>query len=246
MERAVLIIQARMGSKRLPGKSMMSLAGEPLISRLVERVKRCELLSDIVLAVPDTREDRVLRDLGESLGIFVYQGSEHDLVERYYSAAKLHRTDIVVRLPGDNPTPEPAEIDRVVSFHKELSLRGFSTNLSEVRCSGYPDGIGAEVFDFHLLEHVKETCRNLNAREHLHLNFYDYQTGVAVDETRIPVRTPVCPALFRRPELRLDVNTIEDYNFMSRLYKSLYPANNQFTVREIIEWVDTENSRRQR
>src|ERR1700741_2078856 len=96
--RVVLIIQARMGSARLPGKSMMDLAGAPLVGRILERVKRCTRLDDIVLAVPDTEENRVLVGLGQSYGVNVFTGSENDLVERYYQAALWTNAGVIGRL----------------------------------------------------------------------------------------------------------------------------------------------------
>jgi len=83
----------------------MDLAGAPLVGRILERVKRSKELSDIVLAIPDTLEDLVLRNLGENYGVKVFVGSENDLVERYYQAAVFHGAELVVRLPADNATP---------------------------------------------------------------------------------------------------------------------------------------------
>src|SRR4051812_4470694 len=139
-KRVVLIIQARMGSTRLPGKSMMELAGAPLVGRILERVKRCQRLDGIVLAIPDTEADSVLGQLGRDYGVDVFAGSENDLVERYYQAALASRADIVGRLPADNATPEPLEIDRIVAHHLSLGRPGFSSNLSVIDDSGYPDG----------------------------------------------------------------------------------------------------------
>lgn len=116
-KRVVLIIQAHMGSSRLPGKSMMKLAGAPLVGRILERVKRCTRLDDIVLAIPDTPKDSILKELGESYGVKVFAGSENDLVERYYQAALWSKADIIGRLPADNATPESSEIDRIVDHH---------------------------------------------------------------------------------------------------------------------------------
>jgi len=99
-KRVVLIIQARMGSSRLPGKSMMDLAGAPLVGRILERVKRCRLLDEIVLAIPATEKDAVLRTVGETYGVKVFAGSENDLLDRYYEAAMAHSADIVGRLPA--------------------------------------------------------------------------------------------------------------------------------------------------
>src|SRR5437762_12967221 len=89
--RVVLIIQARMGSTRLPGKSLMDLAGAPLVGRILERVKRCRRLDEIVLAVPEGPADRALAQLGREYGVTVFAGSERDLLERYYRAAVAAR-----------------------------------------------------------------------------------------------------------------------------------------------------------
>ncbi len=237
-KKVVLIIQARMGSTRLPGKSMMDLAGAPLVGRILERVKRCSKLDDIVLAIPDTESDRLLRQLGESCGVKVFAGSENDLVERYYQAALSTNAEIVGRLPADNATPEPSEIDRIVDYHLSLGRRGFSSNLSVIGDSEYPDGIGAEMFDFSLLEEARARHSDPRQREHVHLNFYDYSTGRAVDSTWCPVNTIKCPADFRRPDLILDVNTQEQYEFMRQLYEYLYPRNSQFHITDTIRWFD--------
>lgn len=236
--RVVLIIQARMGSSRLPGKSIMDLAGAPLVGRILERVKRCRLLDDIVLAIPDTEKDRVLQGLGEQYGVKVFAGSENDLVERYYQAALWSKADIVGRLPADNATPEPAEIDRIVEHHMSLGRRGFSSNLSVIGDSEYPDGIGAEMFDFSLLEEARARHADPRQREHVHLNFYDYGTGRPVDAEWCPVSTIKCPEGFRRPDLVLDVNTPEQYEFMRQLYEYLYPVNPEFHVTDTIRWYD--------
>jgi spore coat polysaccharide biosynthesis protein SpsF len=237
-QRVVLIIQARMGSSRLPGKSMMDLAGAPLVGRILERVKRCTKLDDIVLAIPDTEQDRVLLRLGESYGVNVFAGSENDLVERYFQAALWSKAEIVGRLPADNATPEPGEIDRIVDYHLTLGRRGFSSNLSVIGDSEYPDGIGAEMFDFSLLAEARERHNDPRKREHVHLNFYDYSAQTAVDSAWCPVNTIKCPKEFRRPDLILDVNTQEQYEFMRQLYEYLYPRLPQFHVTDTIRWYD--------
>ncbi len=237
-KRVVLIIQARMGSSRLPGKSMMELAGAPLVGRILERVTRCARVDAIVLAIPDTPQDRVLERLGHEYAVAVFAGSENDVLERYYQAAVAHRADIVGRLPADNATPEPSEIDRIAEHHRSLGTRGFSSNLSVIGDSGYPDGIGAEMFDFSLLAEARERHTDPRQREHVHLNFFDYGLGKAVDAQWCPISTLKCPAEFRRPDLVLDVNTQAQYEFMRQLYDYLYPRNPQFHITDIIRWYD--------
>jgi spore coat polysaccharide biosynthesis protein SpsF len=236
--RAVLIIQARMGSTRLPGKSLMDLAGAPLVGRILERVKRCRRVDEIVLAVPDGPANHALAELGRQYGVTVFAGSENDLLERYYEAALIARADLVVRLPADNATPEPEEIDRIVEHHLSLGRRGFSSNLSVIGDSGYPDGIGAEIFDFSLLAEARARHPDARRREHVHLNFFDYSTQQAVDERWCPISTVTCPPGFRRPDLVLDVNTQEQYEFMRQIYEDLYPAKPDFHITDIIRWYD--------
>ncbi|MGE5467643.1 MAG: cytidylyltransferase domain-containing protein [Ignavibacteria bacterium] len=237
-KRVVLVIQARMGSTRLPGKSLMDLAGAPLVGRILERVKRCRRIDEIVLAIPDTASDAVLGDLGRQYGVRVFAGSENDLVERYYQAALAHGAEIVGRLPADNATPEPAEIDRIADYHRGLGRRGFSSNLAQIWGNGYPDGIGAEMFDMSLLAEARERNSEPRQREHVHLNFFDYGTQKAADEQWCPVSTIPCPPEFARPDLVLDVNTEAQYRFLRELYEALYPQNPQFHITDIIAWYD--------
>jgi spore coat polysaccharide biosynthesis protein SpsF len=233
-----MIIQARMGSTRLPGKSMMDLAGRPLVWRILERVTRCTRLDEIVLAIPDTPADRVLEPLARDHGVSLFAGSESDLVDRYWQCAVQSRADIVVRLPADNATPEPAEIDRIVEHHLALGRPGFSSNLAEIAGNRYPDGIGAEVFDFSLLQHAHAHHHDPAQREHVHLNFYNYATGQAVDANWCPVSTVPCPPEFARPDLVLDVNTQPQYEFIRSLYEALYPTNPKFHITDTIRWYD--------
>jgi spore coat polysaccharide biosynthesis protein SpsF len=228
--RTVIIVQARMGSTRLPGKSMLPLAGEPLVARLLERLQRVTQADEIVLALPDKPEDDVLAKVAVRLGVSTFRGAEDDLVDRFYQAAHTYGAQTIVRIPGDNPAPEPAEIDRVIRYHRE-SGNDFSSNYPDVFDNGYPDGIGAEVFGFAPLERLWKSVTDPRNREHPHTNFYEHS-----DTFRIG--TIECPAEFRRPDIVLDVNTREEYEFMASLYSALYPANPRFTILDIIEWYD--------
>ena len=227
-----------MGSTRLPGKSMMDLAGASLVFRLLERVKRCKNLDDIVLAIPDNNENNILAFEAKKLNIKVYKGSETDVLDRYYCAAKKFNADIVGRIPADNPLSEPLEIDRIAAHHRELCVPGFSSNLAAVYNSSYPDGIGAEMFDFCLLENAWENETDHNKREHVHLNFYNYETVKAVDNEKCPVSTIPCPVEYQRPDLILDVNTEEQYLYIKKIYEYFYENNPFFNIKDIIHWHD--------
>ena len=236
--KVVLVIQARMGSTRLPGKSNLDLAGVSLVGRILERIKRCKTFQEIVLAIPKNKEDDVLLKIGEQFGVKVFRGSENNLLDRYYQAAKLYDANYVARLPADNPLSEPKEIDKLICHHLSLCRRGFSSNLSSFFNSGYPDGIGIEVFDFSLLDDAHERNTNEEKNEHIHLNFFDYKSQKAVDTEWCPISTIKCPEAFRRPKLILDVNTYDQYLFIKEIYEYLYPKNPNFGILEIINWCD--------
>ena len=235
--RVVLILQARMDSTRLPGKTMMDLHGAPLLGRMLERVKRCGRCDEIVVATSRETQDDVIEDLAAEYSIACFRGSEHDVLDRYYQAAKAHDAGLVLRLPADNPVPEPEEIDRIIAYHSSTD-NAYSSNLAEVLGNGYPDGIGAEAISFWALEKAWKTCKGAQEREHLHLSFYDYRTGKPTNPEVFKVGTVQCPEAFRRPDLVFDVNTEEEYGFIRALYDYLYPLNPQFHITDIIKWHD--------
>lgn len=237
--KVVAIIQARMGSTRLPGKSLMPLAGRALVYRVLERIKRAETLDQIILAIPDSVENYPLTEIAEELKVNCFLGSEEDVLDRYYQAGLSASAQYIVRIPADNPTSEPAEIDKIVRHHLSLGRAGFSTNLAEIRNSGYPDGIGAEIFDFSLLQ--ESWLKNFEGRqrEHVHLNFYDYKTGTAVDEIWCPISTLTCPPEYARPDLVLDINISDQYQYFEKMYGDLYPKNPNFGIVDIIKWHDS-------
>lgn len=232
------IVQARIGSTRLPGKSLMLLAGAPLVGRVIERISTATKIDKLILAIPDNIENDPLESLGKSYGVEIFRGSEIDLVDRYYNAAKNVSCKYVVRIPADNPTPQGSEIDRIIDHHLSLSRPGFSSNLAEIYGSKYPDGIGAEIFDFELLEEISADFSDSRKREHVHLNFFDYATQKAVDENWCPISTVHCPSDFARPDIILDVNTQIQFEYMANLYKELYPSNPNFDIKDIIRWHD--------
>jgi spore coat polysaccharide biosynthesis protein SpsF len=235
--RVVLVLQARMGSTRLPGKSMLDLAGVPLVGRMIERLKRANLLDEIVLATTLKAEDDILEKLAADVQISCFRGSEDDLVDRYYQAASQFDADFIVRIPGDNPVIEPSEVDRIVEFH-QMSDFDFSSNVIDFMGNGYPDGIGAEIFDFRALEIVWREVKDPYNREHIATNFYDYIGRRPASPGKFRIGTVPCPKEFSRPDVVLDVNTEEEYQFMRELYEYLSPRNRNFHITDVIDWYD--------
>jgi spore coat polysaccharide biosynthesis protein SpsF len=232
-----LIIQARIGSKRLQNKTLLPLAGKPLIYRIIERVKRCKQIDNLILAIPDTKKDRLISKINFQSNIKIFKGSENNLVSRYFFAAKKYNSKIIVRLPGDNCMPEPSEIDKIILFYKSFKKPFFASNLSNILNNEYPDGIGAEVFGFNHLDDLMNMKLNREKKEHIHLNFFDYESNKAINEKWCKVRTIKCPKKFRRPDICLDVNTINDYKFIKDIYENLYYNNPKFKITDIINYL---------
>ena len=238
MSKVVLIIQARMSSTRLAGKSMMPLADKPLVYRMVERLKKCKKVDEIVIATSDQPEDKVLVDLANELGVSSFQGNLLDVRDRYSKAAKKSNADFIIRIPADNPMPDANEIDKLIEFHLESNLQGFSSNLAQVNNSGYLDGIGAEIFSTKLLRESVTRSSSDTVKEHVHRNFFDYSTQTPVDASWCPIASPKAPAELRRPDIILDVNTMDDYTKIKRIYDHLYPQNPNFTTVDVINFID--------
>jgi spore coat polysaccharide biosynthesis protein SpsF len=238
MTKVVLIIQARMSSTRLPEKSMMPLADKPLVFRMVERLKKCKRIDEIVIATSDQPEDQVLVELAKELQVSYFQGNLLDVRDRYLKAAEKFQADYVLRIPADNPMPDSNEIDKLIEFHLGNNSSGFSSNLAQVNNSEYLDGIGAEIFSTKLLQESVARSSSDTVKEHVHRNFFDYSTQTPVDSSWCPIASPKAPAELRRPDIILDVNTMDDYTKIKRIYDHLYPQNPNFSTEDVINFID--------
>jgi len=161
--KTVAIVQARMGSTRLPGKVMMPVAGMPMIELLLERLSRARAIDIIILATSSRARDDELSSHVEKLGYAVYRGSEDDVLDRYYQAACLHKADTVVRVTGDCPLIDPALVDEVVDAYMNTGV-DYASNIDPPT---YPDGLDAEVFSFRALERDWKEAFTPYEREHV-------------------------------------------------------------------------------
>ncbi len=161
--KVVALVQARMGSTRLPNKVMKPIEGVPMIELLLTRLSRAREINQIVVATSvDARNFSLIAHV-EQLGYACEQGSEHDVLERFVNAAKAHEADVVVRITGDCPLVDPALVDEVISGFKAAGVDYFS-NISPPT---FPDGLDIEVFTFKALEQASQQTREPYDREHV-------------------------------------------------------------------------------
>ncbi len=161
-----------------------------------------------------------------------------DVRDRYLNAAEKFQADFIIRIPADNPMPDANEIDKLIEFHLEHNPSGFSSNLAQVNNSEYLDGVGAEIFSTKLLQESVARSSSDTLKEHVHRNFFDYSTQKPIDPAWCPIASPKAPAELRRPDIILDVNTMDDYTKIKRIYDNLYPKNPNFTTVDVINFLD--------
>ena len=159
--KTVALIQARMGSSRLPMKSLITLRGLPLIDWITTRVAKASLVDQMVVAMPETELDTVLAEHLQRQGIATFQGSEDDVLLRFYEAGKKYHATQVVRICADNPLIWGGAIDELLRFYR-LGHCQYAYNHIP-RNNMWPDGLGAETLSFTLLE---ESHHNSTKPEH--------------------------------------------------------------------------------
>lgn len=161
------IVQARMGSSRLPGKVLRPLAGVPVIQWICERLERCIHLDAILVATGDGANDDVLAGKLGQLSIPVFRGSEQDVLDRYYRAARAVQADAVVRITGDCPLIDPGLVDETVS--RFLAGQPDLQYVSNIHPPTYPDGLDVEVFTIEALFKAWREAEWASEREHVTL-----------------------------------------------------------------------------
>jgi len=163
VSKVVGIIQARMGSTRFPNKVLMEIAGRPMLWHVVNRVRQAKLLGEVIVATSWESSDDVIATFCEQEGILYFRGSEEDVLDRYYQAAKWIGADVIARITADCPLIDSQIIDRVIEHY----LNGDFDYASNTHPPTYPDGIDVEVFSFNALEKDWEEARWLSEREHV-------------------------------------------------------------------------------
>ena len=150
MEPIVVIIQARMGSTRLPGKILLDVEGKTVLERVVERTRLAKTIGRVVVAIPDDASNDELAKFCEDKGIEFFRGSESDVLDRYYQAAKSVHAAHVARITSDCPLIDPKVIDHVANEYRRRGSQYISNGRME---STYPDGLDVEIF-LYLLIHA--------------------------------------------------------------------------------------------
>jgi spore coat polysaccharide biosynthesis protein SpsF len=205
----VCVIQARMGSTRLPGKVMMDLGGEPVISRVIRRCAQIPGVDRLVCAIPDGTENERLAERAQYSGAHVVRGSETDVLGRTRKAAFRWEADIVVRVTSDCPLIDPEICAQVIALRK----REGAAYASNVWPRSYPQGLDCEAFTFSALDRANREATEPHDREH-----------VTPWIVRNSARVNLASGRFDLARMRWTLDTSEDLEFARAIYAVREPA----------------------
>jgi spore coat polysaccharide biosynthesis protein SpsF len=223
--KTVAIIQARMGSTRLPGKVMKEISGEPMLSRVVNRTRRARLLDDVMVATSTEVSDDTIEDYCRHISAPVFRGCELDVLDRYYRAAQFHGADVVVRITSDCPLIEPEIIDRSVTEFMEQCPDYASNGMVRT----FPRGLDVEVMSLAALERAWSEATE--GYQRVHVTPYLYQSS---HFRLLNIVNDVDYSCHR-----WTVDTALDLDFVRAVYRRLGPADT-FNWREVIRLVEEE------
>ncbi len=217
------ILQARMGSTRLPGKMLLPIIDDKgALELMLERVVTAKSIDRIVVATTTLAEDDPLVALCDKLGIACFRGDSANVLDRYYQCTRtVARDDVLVRLTGDCPLHDPVVIDRVVAFFHD----GQYDYAANTHPPTYPDGLDAEVFSFRALERAWHEATLLSEREHVTYYLYTHPESFRLGNLALEED-------FSAHRWTLDEPT--DLEFIRQVYAALYPSGKGFGMQDVM------------
>ncbi len=206
----VAIIQARMGSTRLPGKISMDIMGKPLFWHFVERIKRAKNVDRMIIATTNKKEDDGICEFAKKNNIPFYRGKEKNVLDRFYQTAIKYKVKNILRVASDCPLISPEIVDKIISEY----LKGDYDYVTNTLIYTYPDGCAVEVFSFKTMEKAWKECKDPIDREHV--TPYIKNSG-KFKIKNVENEFPIDPT-----EYKWSVDRKEDLKFVREVYKHLY------------------------
>jgi spore coat polysaccharide biosynthesis protein SpsF len=224
--KVVAIVQARMGSTRLPGKVLKDLEGRTVLARVVERLRRARLINELLVATTDRPADDAIVAECRQCSVPVSRGDQDDVLDRYFRAAQLVKADVVVRITSDCPLIDPEVTDKTIAAFLEAKADYASNALVRT----YPRGLDTEAMTFPALSRVERQAHQRYEREHVTPYFYEHPS-----EFKIVSVTGDADYSTHR----WTVDTPEDLEFVRAVYARL-KDNAGFLWRDILDLIERE------
>lgn len=224
----IAIIQARMGSTRLPGKVLKEIAGMTLLEYQVKRVLLSKMIDKVIVATSTLDQDNAIEDLCKKIDVDCFRGSECDVLSRYYEAAKKYEADIIARLTADCPFSDPAVIDAAIKLFIDTGS-DYVANTAPAETSKFPDGSDVEVFSMKALERANREAKDPPDREHV--TFYFWKYGKDFKAAQLTRRE-------NWSKYRFTVDYQEDLEVIDFIARELIKRNSFGHLEEIIDILD--------
>ena len=222
----VAIIQARMGSSRLPGKVLRDINGMTMLDRVVRRVKRCQYVDQVIVATSDLPIDRAIVDHCRDFGYTAFAGDHLDVLSRYVDAAKQFNADRIIRITADCPLIDSGVIDQVVIKMENDPFLDYACNFFPNRF--FPRGLDAEAFTIQTLMLADKLTRHKSQREHVTLQIYKNPSLYRIGN--VQPRTD-------HSHFRWTVDTAEDLQLVNLIYRHF--GHHRFRWRQIVDAYQT-------
>jgi spore coat polysaccharide biosynthesis protein SpsF len=220
----ICIVQARMGSTRLPGKILLKIKDKPILSYVIERLKLCKELNNIIISTTKSNRDDVVEKYCIKNKIDFFRGSENDVLSRYYYSSLEFKADIIVRVTSDCPLIDPIITDNIILNH--MNNKADYTSNTIIR--SFPRGFDVEVFNFNILKKAFINADKMYQREHV--------TPYIKENPEIfNLKNIKAKGLLNRPDIRITLDTKEDYILINKIIS--YFDKIDFTAEEIINYL---------
>lgn len=223
------IIQARMGSSRLPNKVLMEIDGKTSLKFMVDRVAKSNYIEKIIIATTTNERDKVIVDFCVKNNILFYCGSENDVLDRYYKASKNNEVRTIVRLTSDCPLIDPYQIDQTIKLYFDKGVN-YAANAVPPEVKKYPDGSDVEVFSFKDLTRAWIETKNIKDREHVTFYFWKRNKNFT---------TAMLDNKYDWGKYRITVDYIEDIDLVRKIVRKLKDQKKFGTTKEIIEILES-------
>jgi len=215
------IVQARMDSTRLPGKILLPIQEKPILAHIIERLQRSKRIRHIIIATTEDSMQAVESVTALYPKAKVFCGSKEDVLARYVGAANKYKSEIIVRATGDNPLVSPYYIDLAIEHH-------LNTASDLTHFLGIPLGTGVEILNARALKDASALTQANYDREHVTPFLYKNNTTFKIAE-------PLAPKPHYRPDLKVTVDTPEDYKKVSHIFDV---CGKNANISDIIDYFD--------
>lgn len=225
MKSNLAFLQARLDSTRLPDKVLLQVNDVALIDLQIERIMQSKLVGGLVIVIPDTEINDKLSEHLLSQGRLVFRGSPENVLQRFYDASKIYRSELIIRLTADCPLVMPSLIDCMLEYFDQVNPEYLSNRLPPT----FPDGLDIEIFKSEILTKLSKQDLTDREKEHVTLGIYEGKTTFKVANYA------------NNRDLsdnRWTVDYMEDFEFIKKVYEYFWQMRFSFEINDVLEYIN--------